>query len=194
MDYTMASGRRRMGLGERMRQVLSGLGGTVFCFALAFLLHFAYSWSGEIRFAAIFALANESVWEHVKILLWPFLLWSFAEYYILRPDTRRLVVARTAGAYIVAVLTICVFYIYTGVLGRPVLWFDILSAALWLLVGEIISLRILNARWATKDYYIVALAAMVLLVVMLLCFTVSPPRLGLFADPVTGLYGLEVMP
>jgi len=55
-------------------------------------------------------------------------------------------------------------------------------------------MRVLNGRWSTRDYYLIALAALVLLVVMLLCFTVSPPHLGLFADPNTGLYGLEVMP
>jgi len=194
MDHTMSAGRRRLGCGERMRQVLTGLAGIVVSFGLAAFLHFLYDWSGGLRFTAIFSLVNESVWEHVKILLWPYLLWSIAEYYILKPDLRRLVVARTAGAYTVAALTICVFYVYTGILGRSVVWFDILSAALWLLAGEIISLRILNARWTTSEYYLISLAALVLLVVMLLCFTVSPPRLGLFADPVTGLYGLEAMP
>lgn len=194
MERTMSAPRRHQGFGERLKQVLVGIGGTLVSFGLAAALHFLYEWSGKLRFVAIFALVNESVWEHVKILLWPYLLWSFAVYYFLKPDVRRLVVARTAGAYTVALLTICVFYIYTGILGQSVTWFDILSAGLWLLVGEIVSLRVLNARWSTNEYYLIALAAMVLLVVMLLCFTVSPPRLGLFADPVTGLYGLEVMP
>jgi len=71
---------------------------------------------------------------------------------------------------------------------------DILSAGLWLLAGEIISMRILNSRRPVREYYLISLASLVLLVVMLLCFTVSPPRLGLFADPVTGLFGLEAMP
>jgi len=194
MEYAMTAGRRRMGIGERLRQILTGLAGVAVTFGLASLLHFVYDWSGEMRFAAIFASVNESVWEHVKILLWPFLLWSFAEYYILKPDIRRLVVARTAGAYVTAALTICVFYIYTGVLGHPVAWVDILFAAVWLLVGEIVSLRVLNARWPAGEYYLISLAALVLLVVMLLCFTVSPPHIGLFADPNTGLYGLEIMP
>lgn len=194
MEYAVTAGRRRMGFGERLRQVLTGLAGALVSFGLGVLLHYIYDWSGGMRFAAVFSAVNESVWEHVKIMLWPYLLWSFAVYYILKPDIRRLIVARTVGAYTVAALTICVFYIYTGVLGHPVMWFDILSTALWLLGGEIVSLRILNARWSTGDYYLISLAALVLLVVMLLCFTVSPPHLGLFADPVTGLYGLEAMP
>jgi len=194
MDHTMIARRSRPAFGERLRQLLTGVGGAVLSFGLAVLLHFLYDWSGGLRFAAIFSSVNESVWEHIKILLWPYLLWSFAVYYILKPDMRRLIVARTVGAYAVAILTICFFYIYTGVLGKNVAVVDIVSAAVWLLAGEIISLRVLNARWPIREYYIIAVAALMLLVVMLLCFTVSPPRLGLFADPVTGLYGLEVMP
>ena len=194
MENILVARRSRPSFGERLRQLLTGIAGTVVAFGLAALLHFLYDWSGQLRFAAIFASVNESVWEHVKILLWPFLLWSFAEYYLLHPDLRRLVVARTAGAYVTGALTIGVYYLYTGVLGYRVTWFDILSAALWLMAGEIVSLRILNSRRTVREYYLIAGAALVLLVVMLLCFTVSPPRLGLFADPVTGLYGLEVMP
>lgn len=194
MEHTIVARRSRPAFGERMRQVLTAIAGTAVTFGLAVVLHFLYDWTGQMRFAAIFSSVNESVWEHIKILLWPYLLWSFAEYYILRPDVRRLIIARTAGAYAIALLTLSVFYIYTGILGRNVAWFDISSAALWLLAGEIISLRVLNSRLAAKDYYLISLAALVLLIVMLLCFTVSPPHIGLFRDPVSGLYGLEAMP
>ena len=194
MEYALVTGRTRSAFGDRLRQVLTAAGGTVISFALASFLHFIYDWSGQLRPAAIFASVNESVWEHVKILLWPYLLWSFAVYYVLKPDLRRLIVARTAGAYIVGALVIGFFYIYTGILGDNVAWLDISSAAVWLLAGEIVSMRILNGRWTTREYYLIALAALVLLVVMLLCFTVSPPHIGLFADPNTGLYGLEAMP
>ena len=194
MEHALVSRRARPAFGERLRQTLTVLGGTVLTFGLASLLHFLYKWSGQLRPVAIFASVNESVWEHIKILLWPYLLWSFAVYYILKPDVRRLIVARTAGAYLVGALVIGFFYIYTGILGYNVPWIDISSAALWLFVGELVSMRILNGRWTTREYYLIALAALVLLVVMLLCFTVSPPHLGLFASPSTGLYGLEAMP
>ena len=194
MEHTIAARQNRPAFGRRVTQVLTGIIGLAVTFGLAVLLHFLYDLSGQLRFTAIFASVNESVWEHIKILLWPYLLWSFAEFYILRPDARRLIVARTAGAYAIALLTLSVFFIYSGVLGRNVPWVDISSAALWLLAGEIISMRILNSRRAAGEYYLVSLAALVLLIVMLLCFTVSPPHIGLFRDPVSGLYGLEAMP
>ena len=63
MEYAMTAGRRRMGIGERLRQILTGLAGVAVTFGLASLLHFVYDWSGEMRFAAIFASVNESVWS-----------------------------------------------------------------------------------------------------------------------------------
>ncbi|MBE6754602.1 MAG: hypothetical protein E7559_09700 [Ruminococcaceae bacterium] len=201
MDYSVtgSSGLQyrqsnRCGLSVPVRQLITAVVGAIVCFGLAVLLHYAYDWSGERLPVAVFASVNESVWEHIKILLWPFLLWSIAEYYILRPDPRRLLVGKTVGALAVAVMTICFFFVYSGILGRTVVWVDISSAFLWLLLGELVSLRVLNLPHNIEALYGVAAAVMTLIVVMLLCFTASPPRIGLFADPETGLYGLETTP
>lgn len=180
------------GLSEQTRQLLTAAAGTAAAFGAAWLLHELWTWTGG-RFlpAAVFAAVNESVWEHVKILCWAFLFWGAAEYAILKPPLRRFITARAAGLTAVAVLTVCFFYIYSGVLGRTVVWVDIASAALWLLAGELVGMRVLNARAEADRWYPVAAAWLVLLLVMLLCFTASPPRIGLFADPATGLYGLD---
>ena len=54
-------------------------------YALAFLLtalagtalHFAYDWCLS-PLVGLFAPVNESVWEHLKLLFWPFLAAGFA--------------------------------------------------------------------------------------------------------------------
>ncbi len=176
------------------KQLLTCVAGAAVSFGLAALLHELWEWTGNFLPAAIFAAVNESVWEHVKILLWPFLLWSVAQYYILRPNVKRLLTARVAGMLTVAVLTICFFYIYSGILGRSVLWIDLTSAAVWLLVGELVSVRVLNSPKNIESLWLVSASVLTLIVVMLLCFTASAPHIGLFEDPVTGLYGLEKMP
>ena len=181
-------------LSRQTRQLLTCIGGAAAEFALASLLHFLWEWTNRFLPAAVFASVNESVWEHVKILSWAFLAWSFAEYYILRPAPRRLLIARTAGVLTVMLLTVCFFYVYSGVLGRAVLWIDLVSAALWLLAGEFVSIRVMNSPAAIDVYWLFSAAVMALVVVMLLCFTASAPHIGLFRDPVSGLYGLEQMP
>lgn len=181
-------------LSRSATQLLTCIGGAAAEFAAASLLHFLWEWTRHFLPVAIFASVNESVWEHVKILSWAFLAWSAAEYYILRPAAKRLLIARTAGVLTVAVLTVCFFYVYSGIIGRAVLWIDLVSAALWLLAGEFVSIRVINSPAKIDVYWLFSAAVMTLVVVMLLCFTASAPHIGLFRDPVTGLFGLEKMP
>lgn len=42
-------------------------------------LHFVYDWTGQARWAAYLAAANESTWEHMKLLAVPWVLWTIAE-------------------------------------------------------------------------------------------------------------------
>ena len=181
-------------LSRQARQLLTCIGGAAVEFAAASLLHFLWKWTHEFLPAAIFASVNESVWEHVKILSWAFLAWSAAEYYILRPAAKRLLIARTAGVLTVMTLTVCFFYIYSGILGRAVLWIDLVTAAMWLLAGEFVSIRVINSPARIDVYWLFSAAVMALVLVMLLCFTASAPHIGLFRDPASGLYGLEKMP
>ncbi len=52
------------------------------------LLHFLYDWSGHSPFAAWLAPVSESAWEHLKLLFFPLLFISIAEYYLLdKPKT-----------------------------------------------------------------------------------------------------------
>ena len=40
------------------------------------LLHFLYDWTGESVLIAPFSGINESTWEHMKLLYWPFSLFA----------------------------------------------------------------------------------------------------------------------
>jgi len=170
-------------LSRSTKQLLTCIGGAAVSFGIASLLHFLWDWTGQLLPVAVFAAVNESVWEHLKILSWPFLFWSFAQYYFLRPDPKRLLIARTVGVLAVIGLTISFFYIYSGILGEHIAWVDISAAALWLLVGELVSIRVLNSPAYIEDYWLISAAVMTLIVVMLLCFTVSAPHIGLFRTP-----------
>ncbi len=43
------------------------------------LLHFLYDWSGQSLLIAPFSAVNESIWEHMKLLFFPMLLFAAAE-------------------------------------------------------------------------------------------------------------------
>ena len=49
---------------------------------IAFFSHFVYELSGRSLFVGLFNPENESVWEHLKFMFFPFLLWWLVIYKI----------------------------------------------------------------------------------------------------------------
>ena len=54
--------------------------GFVFTGVLGTLLHFVFDWTDSSAIAAVFSAVNESIWEHIKLLIYPMLLFAFWEY------------------------------------------------------------------------------------------------------------------
>lgn len=106
------------------------LGGFLFVCAAGTALHFLYQWSGESVAAAPFAAVNESVWEHMKLLFWPMLLWAGAERAVLGGYSRGFWPAKALGTLLGLALIPALYYTYTGALDVSVMWVDI-AIFLW---------------------------------------------------------------
>lgn len=50
--------------------------GILFVMLTGTLAHFLYDWSGKHAVVGLFSPVNESVWEHMKLLFFPMLLYS----------------------------------------------------------------------------------------------------------------------
>ena len=55
--------------------------GVFVIFLLSFASHFIYKWIPNALFSIIFPI-NESIWEHMKLLVTPVLIFSLIEYII----------------------------------------------------------------------------------------------------------------
>lgn len=53
--------------------------GILFTMILGSLSHFFYGWSGDFFLVGLFSPVNESVWEHLKLLFFPALLFMLTE-------------------------------------------------------------------------------------------------------------------
>ena len=93
---------------------------------LGTLNHFLYFLSGQSAIVALFCPVNESVWEHLKLLYFPFLFVSIWEYLALRPAVLHFFYCRYLGVIFGILFTVSVFYTYSGILGRNFLVLDIL--------------------------------------------------------------------
>jgi len=175
---------------ERKSTFLYELAGIVFIVVLGSLLHFTFELSGYQAVVGVFSAVNESVWEHLKLGFWPALAYGIVEYGYLKKSTNNFFFAKTVGIYLITIIIPILFYSYTAILGEPVLVIDILTFIIAVIVGQLVSYKLLTYKKFPEIFNKISLVALVLLGVAFVIFTFYPPHLPLFGDPVTGQYGI----
>jgi len=164
--------------------------GFIFISLLGSLLHFAFEFFGEWPPLALIAAVNESVWEHLKLAFWPALVFALIEWPFFRGSVRNFWAGKTTGILAMPIVIVSVFYGYTALAGRNVLWADISLFILAVFVGQMISYRLLISRPLGSGIKISALILLALMVAAFSLLTFFPPHCPLFCDPRTGRFGL----
>lgn len=154
------------------------------------LLHFVYEWSGEAAAVGFFGAVNESVWEHLKLLMVPMILFTVAEFIFWGRRAPCFLPIKFLSVLIGMLVITAVFYTYTGALGEESVVVDIIL----FFVADYVMYRYSFKRLAEDEScapLVVILAALgfILLITAIVVFTLNPPHIPLFQDPVTGTYG-----
>ena len=166
------------------------IAGAVLSVALTFVFHFIFGWTGKNPVIGAISAVNESVWEHVKIIFFPFVILSAIEYFIIKSSFKRFLVAKTVAAVFIVLITIVFYYTYSGILGYEVLAVDIASAIAWAILAFVISCKLYISKRNLEKHYPEALIVLILLIGLMVLFTFLPPKIGLFMDTKSGLYGM----
>lgn len=132
----------------------------------------------------LFAPINESTWEHLKLIFYPTVLYSAAEYFLLKVRPENYLSAVSAGLYAGMLAIVAFFYTYSGILGFFVPFLNIFSFFFGVVVMLCVKSAVINhklfcsrfARYAAIYF----LARSVLLFVL---FTLKAPTLGVFIPP-----------
>lgn len=165
--------------------------GSVFIYAFASLLHFVYGLSGGSTLSILFGAVNESVWEHVKIFSFAFILWSIFELLIVKPPFKKFIVAKVFSLYMLSLSIIVFFYSYTTIVKNPVLLVDLISSAVFVVLWQYVSFILTTKENNIAQYFCVALFLLSIYMIMLFSFTIFAPECELFKDPVTNTYGIS---
>lgn len=148
---------------------------------LGTLNHFLYFLTGQSAVIALFCPVNESVWEHLKLLYFPFLFVSVWEYLALHPEALHFFYCRYLGVIFGMLFTISVFYTYSGILGQNFLVLDILlfysSVIISFGMSEYFS-GMSHASHETDSIFVISL--WVITAFFFFVFTCFPPDLPLF--------------
>lgn len=164
--------------------------GVLFIFLLGSLMHFVYDWSGQLSFVGLFTPVNESVWEHLKLVLWPTLIYSIYEYISLKNDRNNFFTAKLLDICIAMVFIVVIFYSYTSIVGHSILFIDILTFLIAVILGQIISYKIMSSKklsdFSEKSSFIL----IIIIIIIFMIFTFNPPHIPIFKDPTNGTYGV----
>jgi hypothetical protein len=158
------------------------------------LMHFVYDWSGGLTAVGLFAPVNESIWEHLKLIFWPALVWWGLGYvFFLKKEeisAPKWICSASAGLFSGPLFITAFYYTYTGAFGFHSLFLDILSFVLGTAIAQLSGIGLYPRIKTARSWAILAAGAIVLLGAAFLVFTFSPPLIPLFEDPVTGSYGI----
>ena len=165
------------------------MAGFIFTAVLGTLLHFVFDWTGGNSVAALFSAVNESIWEHMKLLYYPMLIFSLIEYRAWGRDEPRFWCVKLLGTLFGLLIIPSLYYTYTGALGVEADWFNItiffLAAAgsFWLETKLLQS--DFSCLWGKKRSFFLLLSITALFIML----TFVPPQIPFFRDPLTGSYG-----
>lgn len=156
--------------------------GSIFVLLTGTLAHFVYAWSRENRIIGLFTPVNESVWEHMKLLFFPMLLFSLPAIRKYRNDYPGIAPALFSGILTGTLLIPVFFYSYTCVLGRNLFLLDMATFILSILTAFYLSYRLaLSCR--PGPYTPLLLALVCILGLCFAIFTYHPPNLEIFEVP-----------
>lgn len=151
---------------------------------LGTIFHFIYKWSGDNPVAGIFFPVNESTWEHLKLIFFPIMILSIIEYFVLDGQYKNFICIKFLSALLAMIMTIILFYTYTGVYGKNsdvmniLIYFLSMAAAYWF------SYRSLKRNRLCHVSSLVCYWGFIIMTLLFIVFTLFPPNIGLFISPV----------
>ena len=153
------------------------------------LLHFLYDWLGEAWWIAPFSGVNESTWEHMKLLFWPMFIYAIVQSFYFK-DIKGFWCVKLKGTLCGLILIPIFFYTYNGVIGKSPDWLNITIFFLSAAVAYIYETHLYNDKKACCGRSRSDLVILCLIALSFVLFTFVTPQIGIFKDPLTGMYGI----
>lgn len=156
--------------------------GIIFVLIAGTIDHFLYDLSNHNHIIGFFAPVNESVWEHIKLLFFPMLIYSLFAITKLKPQYPCITSALCFGILIGVLLIPVIYYVYTFILGRNFLILDMGVFAVSVVIAFCISYKCTLSCKLQPYTFILCISVCVLLICFFL-FTYHAPNIAIFQDP-----------
>lgn len=155
--------------------------GILFVSIVGTLLHFTYEWSGNNIIVGYFSPVNESVWEHMKMIFFPMLVYGLFTLGTTYDPCKSsgFCASILIGTFLIPII----FYTYTNLLGSNYLIIDILTFFASVII-VFISYYFFTIHCTFGKYDIPLSFAVFLLLIAFIIFTYfSPKCFPIFREP-----------
>ncbi len=163
---------------ELQRYIIYGI---IFVSLLGTFSHFLYDWCDNNKFIALFTPTSESVWEHIKLIYFPMLIYTIFAYIMLKSNYPYILSALLLGLIIGFLLIPIIFYVYSGILGYNLLIVDISSFYLSVIIAFYFSYK-LAILYDTRNLLPFLIVIVISIALSFFIFTYYPPNIALFSS------------
>jgi peptidoglycan/LPS O-acetylase OafA/YrhL len=125
----------------------------------------------------------------MKLLFWPMLLYALMQHLFYR-DRKDFWCIKLRGILLGLLLIPVLFYTYNGVIGKSPDWINIAIFFISAAIAYLYAAKLFRQKSPPCRHPLGALLYLLLLGVLFVIFTFSPPHIGIFRDPLTGTYGI----
>ena len=170
------------------------IGGFLFIGSIGAALHFTFELSNFSNMVvAFFSAVNESTWEHLKMVFWPGVIFALIEYSYIRDRVNNFLIAKTVSLFVMPLIIILGWYVYTPFTQRSIFPLDLLLFYLAIFFGQFLSYKLLTRTSLSQRFHTLSVAGLMLMLIAFSTFTFYPPKISLFENfdlLDTGQYGI----
>lgn len=165
--------------------------GVFLIFILSFISHFMYEWFPNTLFSILFPV-NESIWEHMKLIVTPVLIFSLIEYIVYRWKNisyNNFILSYAISLILGIIIYLMIYLPIDYIFGHSMI-FAISLLFLIFIIVEVISYYIMNYREIRYSNLI----GIILIIIMYIVFgylTYNPILNYLFYDTSKKIYGID---
>lgn len=162
--------------------------GFIFSSLLGIIFHYLFKITDNSIFIALFCPVNESVWEHLKLLIFPMLIYSYIERHFMNISQNSFWSVKLTGTIMSILLTPILYYTLNGAFGNLPDFVNIIIFFITLFASYLLESVLFNKNYKyLNNRYSKCLLFCIIIGFMF--FTFITPRLPIFLDPLTNTYG-----
>jgi hypothetical protein len=193
--HGMSSITRHPSTGTRNKLLTWEIAAVFFILLFGSGLHFAFELSNYWFPVAPFAAVNESIWEHLKMVFWPGLIFFTVQYAFLKNDAcaEQFWTAKALCLILMPLLIAAGWYGVVAVTGEHYFVVDIALFIGAIIAGQLLSYAVLSGKIVVGPNPRLAFLPIFLLAMAFTIFSFYPPKLSLFEHSSlenTGQYGI----